>query len=219
MTTIQCDNCDRYFKAPANAVGGKTPCPFCGDINRIPSETPASEPKAEPSQPVSAARSSDVGQASVSGEVELNVVRPGMFRAHPFRYALIIVLFLAAVIGFMAAVTTEQVGGWAIWPSLALLLGTLVWFTWWWITAHFWVRLVVSNKRTIKHVGIIKRHTTEVLHDHVRSVDIRQTFLERMFDVGTIGIDSAGQDGIEIEVDDIPHPYEIKKTIDKFRKM
>lgn len=209
MITIQCDNCERSFEATAKQAGGKMACPFCGDVNRIPGA--AAKPKV--------ARSADVGQTSVTGEEELEVVRPGMFRAHPFRYGGIIVLFLGGLIGIMAAVTTEQVGAWAIWPSLALLLGTLIWFTWWWITAHFWVRLVVSNKRTIKHVGIIKRHTTEVLHDHVRSVDIRQTFLERLLDVGTIGIDSAGQDGIEIEVNDIPHPYEIKKTIDKYRKM
>lgn len=142
-----------------------------------------------------------------------------MFRAHPFRYALVVLLFIAGVAGVVAPLVSENVWSWLLWPSLALLLGTAIWFTWWWITTHFWVRLVVTDKRTIRHIGIIKRHTTEVLHDHVRSVDIRQTFFERMLDVGTIGIDSAGQDGIEIEVSDIPHPYEIKKIIDTYRRM
>lgn len=223
MITIECDNCDRPFEATPDQAGGKMPCPYCGDVNRVPEVRPGTRSSnAKASRPARQERkqhSADVGQAGADGEVELQVVRPGMFRAHPFRYAVIVVLFLGGLIGIMAALTTEQVGVWAIWPSLALILGTGAWFAWWWMTTHFWVRLVVSNKRTIKHVGIIQRHTTEVLHDHVRSVDIQQTFLERMLNVGTVGIDSAGQDGIEIEVKDIPFPYEIKKIIDKHRRM
>jgi uncharacterized membrane protein YdbT with pleckstrin-like domain len=53
----------------------------------------------------------------------------------------------------------------------------------------------------------------------VRSVDIDQNFVQRIFRVGYIGIDSAGQDGIEIEIRDIPGPYEIKRLIDQYRKM
>ena len=58
-----------------------------------------------------------------------------------------------------------------------------------------------------------------MLHDHVRSVDITQTFADRMLNVGYIGIDSAGQDGIEIEINDIPRPYDVKAIIDRYRRM
>jgi membrane protein YdbS with pleckstrin-like domain len=220
MITIQCDNCDRSFEPLPDQTGGKVACPYCGDVNRVPaSESVGAVATAREAPTREAAQSADVGQSASPGETELCVIRPGMFRAHPFRYALIILLFLAGAAGIIAALTTDRIGMWAIWPSLVLIVGTGAWFGWWWMSTHFWVRLVVSNKRTIRHEGIIKRHTTEVLHDHVRSVDIRQTFLERIFNVGTIGIDSAGQDGIEIEVHDIPMPYEIKKMIDKHRKM
>lgn len=223
MITLQCDNCERPFDVRDEDAGGKVPCPYCGDVNRVPA---LDEPRAVASAgtgavvvPASGVRSADVGQGDAPGERELCVVRPGMFRAHPFRYAAIVLLFVAGIAGMIAAVTTDRVGPWAVWPSLALIVGTGAWFAWWYVTTHFWERLVVSNKRTIRHVGIIKRHTTEVLHDHVRSVDIRQTFMERLFNVGTLGIDSAGQDGIEIEARDIPKPYEVKKLIDQFRKM
>jgi len=220
MITIECDNCDRSFDAPQDQAGGKMPCPYCGDMNRVPGQPPAKPTAKKSGAPQQhSSRSADVGQTTAPGEKELCVVRPAMFRAHPFRYSFIVLMFVGSLVGIMAALTTEQVGAWAIWPCLALILGMGAWFTWWWLTTNFWARLVVSNKRTIKHIGVIKRHTTEVLHDHVRSVDIRQTFLERIFNVGSIGIDSAGQDGIEIEIDDIPKPYEIKKLIDQFRKM
>ena len=62
-------------------------------------------------------------------------------------------------------------------------------------------------------------HTSEVLHDHVRNVEIRQSFLQRITKVGSLGISSSGQDGIEIEVRDMPKPYELKSLIDAYRNM
>ena len=102
-----------------------------------------------------------------------------------------------------------------------LLIGIvgLIWWIGWWLATHWWIKLTVSNKRTIRQEGIIQRHTTEVLHDHVRSVDIQQTLLQRILNVGTVGIDSAGQDDVEIIIGDIPDPYEVKKIIDTYRKM
>ena len=40
-----------------------------------------------------------------------------------------------------------------------------------------------------------------------------------MLNVGYIGISSSGQDGIEIEVRDIPRPYDVKELIDEYREM
>jgi hypothetical protein len=37
--------------------------------------------------------------------------------------------------------------------------------------------------------------------------------------VGYLGISSSGQDGIEIEVRDLPRPYELKALIDNYRNM
>ena len=52
-----------------------------------------------------------------------------------------------------------------------------------------------------------------------RSVDIRQNFLQRIFNVGYNGIDSAGQDDVEIEIRDIPSPFNVKRTIDRHRNV
>jgi hypothetical protein len=43
---------------------------------------------------------------------------------------------------------------------------------------------------------------------------IDQTFFQRIFGVGTVGISSSGQAGIEIQVEGMPRRYEIKQLID-----
>src|SRR5690606_2878109 len=135
------------------------------------------------------------------------------------RYTLMVLGFLGGATLSIAAPMSESVPGWLVWPGLLVIAFTLIYFLYWWIITHWWMQLVITNKRSIRTVGLIQRHTAEVLHDHVRSVDINQTFIDRIFKVGRIGIDSAGQDGIEIIIDDIPDPYEVKQLIDKYRKM
>jgi len=80
-------------------------------------------------------------------------------------------------------------------------------------------RLYITNKRTVLRRGFFSKSTSEVLHDHVRNVQVDQTFLNRLFNVGTIGISSSGQDGVEIIAHSIPRPNEVKKTIDLYRPM
>lgn len=203
MITLQCDNCDRAFEVTDDEAGEKVPCPHCGDINRVPANA------------VAAASAGQTPQA----ERELRKVRPAMFRAHPLRYTLIVLGFLGGAVLSIAAPVSESVPAWLVWPGLIIIAITGAFFLYWWIMTHWWMKLVVTNKRSIRTAGIIQRHTTEVLHDHVRSVDINQTFIQRIFKVGRLGIDSAGQDEIEIIINDIPDPYEVKQLIDKYRKM
>lgn len=150
-------------------------------------------------------------------------VRPAMFRAHPFRYLLLVLLFIGgvtlAVLSFIKRPEGSATQPWMLWPGLLMTAAAAIWWFVWWLASTVWMRLEISNKRTVRHEGIVRRHSTEVLHDHVRSVDISQSFVQRIFNVGYIGIDSAGQDGIEIEVRDIPSPYEVKEVIDQYRRM
>jgi len=149
------------------------------------------------------------------------ILRPAMFRAHPLRFLAIALLFLGGLAVIIASWLPEERGlpGWMVWAGLLGLIAATIWWTSWWVRTTLWVKLTISNRRTIHYRGIIRRSSTEVLHDHVRSVDIRQTFFQRLFNVGYLGIDSPGQDGIEIEVDDMPAPYDIKKLIDRYRRM
>ncbi|MHC4415795.1 MAG: TFIIB-type zinc ribbon-containing protein [Planctomycetota bacterium] len=207
MIEIQCDNCERPFEVDQGEAGGKVACPYCGDINRVP-PGPAEEIPPRKVLPPEA-----------GPEQEICLVHPAMFRAHPFRFLLLVALLIGGVVLAVMAASSERLDDWLSWLGVLMSLGAAVWWVSWFVTAHLWVGLRISNKRTIRHEGIIRRHTSEVLHDHVRNVEIKQSLLQRLFNVGYLGISSAGQDDIEIEVRDLPKPYEIKALIDEYRKM
>lgn len=219
---IQCDKCEREFDVPKNFAETKIPCPFCGDINRVPERTGHSTAAAKsPTQASGGAVRSAPVKSKPKDDAERTIctVRPAMFRAHPWKYTALVLLILGGITLVVLSLASVVAWPWLIWPGLLIGVVGLVWFGAWWMVVHYWTKLIVSNKRTTRHEGIIKRHTTEVLHDHVRSVDIQQTLMERILGVGTVGIDSAGQDSVEIVMKDIPKPYEIKKVIDTYRKM
>ncbi len=106
---------------------------------------------------------------------------------------------------------------WRAHPFLTVItLGLAALFLW---VKNLGNRLYITNKRTILRRGFFSKSTTEVLHDHVRNVQVDQTFLNRIFNVGTIGISSSGQDGIEIVAHSIPRPMQVKRTIDLYRPL
>jgi len=155
-------------------------------------------------------------------EQRICIVRPAMFRAHPFKYLLIAVLFLGGLAGVVASFITGEPGATRQiirWGGAVLAAVGAIWWLSWWISTTVSIRLEITNKRTIRHEGIIRRSSTEVLHDHVRSVDIRQSVVQRMLNTGYLGIDSAGQDDVEITIEDVPTPYRIKSIIDRYRTM
>ena len=152
-------------------------------------------------------------------EKDICVVRPAMFRAHPLRGASLVLLLIGGVVLAIWSVRAEAVGSWLVWPGIAMMAGAGGWWLSWYLSAHLWIKLRISNKRTVRRQGIIRRHTSEVLHDHVRNIEIKQSFVQRMFNVGYLGISSSGQDGIEIEILDIPEPYKVKALIDEYRDM
>lgn len=129
---------------------------------------------------------------SVSDDTEkvLYESHPAMFGNHP--------------VGFILAVALCLVG-----VGLIILL---VWYF-----KCLGTTLTVTNEQTTLRRGILSKYTNDVFHENVRNIIVRQSFLQRMCGVGTIGISSAGQAGIEIEVHGIPDPDQIKSIIDNCR--
>jgi uncharacterized membrane protein YdbT with pleckstrin-like domain len=212
VIVLECDNCERSFEVESRHAGGKVPCPHCGDVNRVPGDT---EPAAEPAKRLGGKElPPDEGP-----EQEICAVHPAMARAHPFRFLAIGILLIGGGALAIWAATSETVANFWAWTGLLACLAGVIWWLAWYVSAHLWVKLEISNKRTVRKEGIIRRHTSEVLHNHVRNVEIRQSFLQRLMKVGYLGISSSGQDGIEIEVRDLPRPYELKALIDNYRDM
>lgn len=127
-----------------------------------------------------------------NGEEEqvLYEANPAMFGNHPIGFVLSVILCLVGV-------------------GLIILL---VWYI-----RSKGTTLTITNEQTTLRKGILSKFTNDVFHENVRNIIVRQTFFQRLFGVGYIGISSAGQSGIEIEVNGIPDPDRIKEIIDDCR--
>ncbi len=133
-----------------------------------------------------------MSNASNDGEEVFYEAHPAMFRNHPIYFILCVLLIAAFGLG------------------LILLLG-------WWIQA-LGTTLTVTNEQTTLRKGILSKHTNDVFHSNVRNIQVRQSALQRIFNVGWLGISSAGQSGLEIEINGIPNPDQVKEIIDQHRK-
>ncbi|WP_152052497.1 PH domain-containing protein [Tautonia marina] len=130
-------------------------------------------------------------QPGLQTEQTIYQAHPAMFRNSPIGFLICIVLI----------------------PFLGL--GLLLLFVWWLNTLG--TTLTVTDRRTILRKGLLSKYTNEVFHEDVRNVQVGQTFFQRIFRVGFIGISSAGQAGIEIGVNGIPSPNRVKEILDQAR--
>lgn len=220
MITIHCDKCEKPFETEDDAAGEKVECPYCGDINRVPavarrSASPVTTRSVVP--PAAAA-------STYEPERTIAIVRQAMFRAHPFWYSLMVLVFIGGIVLAVLAQVSAQFADmrWMLWVGLGLAAVGALWWLVWWAAPHRWVKLTITNKRTIRQEGIVVRKTSEVLHDHIRNVKIEQSVLERLLGVGSISIDSAGGSEtqlVEIEMKHVPQPYRIKQILDQHRRM
>jgi uncharacterized membrane protein YdbT with pleckstrin-like domain len=99
--------------------------------------------------------------------------------------------------------------------AICSVLGSLLLLSWW--LRCLGTKLVVTDRRTILRRGILGKSTNEVMHIHVRNIRIRQSLFQRLTRVGEIGISSSGQADIEIFVEGVPNPYDVKSIIDTYR--
>ena len=104
-------------------------------------------------------------------------------------------------------------------PLLFLLAAlTVVGLLIWWLSTKA-SKLTVTNKRSIQRKGLIAKFTTEVLHRDVRNIQVDQSAMQRLLGVGSLGISSAGQAGVEIQIEGVRDPAGIKALIDRHRAL
>jgi uncharacterized membrane protein YdbT with pleckstrin-like domain len=117
---------------------------------------------------------------------------PAMFRAHPFWFILFVLLIAAFGIG------------------LLILL-------YWYIKTRA-TALTVTEHELMYERGILSKDRLSVSLRHVRSVDVKQSFVNRILGVGTIQVSTAG-DEPEFTVKDLPDPHEIREAISRAQEM
>ena len=111
---------------------------------------------------------------------------PKMFRNHPF-YFILTLLLCPLGIGFII-------------------------FGIWWLVCKT-ERLIVCENSIELQTGLLSKLQNEVFYEDVRNVVIYQSLLDRIFNVGSIAISTAGQDGFEIKISGIENPDAIRDFI------
>lgn len=215
MIRKPCDNCDRIIEVDDDMAGKKVECAACGDINVMPAaRTPAAAP--HPSS-----RADGLGLPPDHGpEREVLKVRPAMIRAKPQLFLFYTLVLVAGLTGIVwsqlgAGSTLKTTALIASGLGVAVVLGLLGF----WKLQTLSAALEITNKRTVHRQGLLSKATSEVVHDNIRNVQVTQTFWQRLWNVGTLGLSSSGQDGIEIEITDIPRPERVREIIDAYRPL
>ncbi len=219
MIRFQCDRCERTIEVEDDLAGTKLECPDCGDMNIVPDGDGSGQDAGQ--RRASEDRAAAAGFPPSSGpEVQVVVVHPALMRANPLLF-LGVVLAIAGGLGLVVwfgLFARESSLRWLFWPGVVLLVVASLALVVWKVQkmSH---ALVITTRRSIERRGLLSRSTSEVLHDNIRNIQIDQSFLERLLNVGTISISSAGQDGVEIQVEKLPAPDDIRKIIDLYREL
>ena len=81
-----------------------------------------------------------------------------------------------------------------------------------WIARYF-DSYTITTKRIIDREGLISKYTTEIFLRDIRSVNLNQNILQRIFNVGDIYIGTSATAGMEISLEGIAYPQKVKETI------
>ncbi len=215
MISTHCDNCEQLLEINDDLAGTKYPCPHCGDTNRVPAK-PAASGKTVRQEQIDKAPAA--GYPADSGdEVRVMRVRRCWIKSRILRFLLIALIGAAGIVGLIWVPMGDK-SGWYNALFLPMAVGALGLIGWCWIS-RFTASLEITTKRTIMHHGLFSRSTSEVVHDTIRNVTVDQSFLQRVYKVGKLGIASSGQDGIEIQINHPPKPDKLREIIDLYRPL
>ena len=135
---------------------------------------------------------------------------PKMPRNNPFMFTLIIILNIA---GLVAAIRLDQQNFRII--GLLVWLGTVIWLLIWYLKTKS-KKLSITNRDMLYEEGLLRKNRKELALDKVRTVEVDQDFIERIFGVGKVRVFTAG-DKPEIVVEGLPDPNKIRELIKKIQ--
>ncbi len=111
---------------------------------------------------------------------------PAMFRNHPIGFLFNILLI----------------------PVFGLGLGV---FVIWFLKCKS-TKVEIKNNDILLEKGLLSKDRTELSLKDVRTVNVKQSFSDRLFGVGSIDIFTAG-DEAEMVLAGLPHPYQVRDLI------
>lgn len=79
------------------------------------------------------------------------------------------------------------------------------------------VVLRVTKKKVVLERGVLSKEKKEVFISDIRTMDVKKSFIQRMFGVGDVMIATAGTGDYEDVVSGLPNPEKIKEAVTKQR--
>ena len=131
---------------------------------------------------------------------------PKMAKNRPFIFTQIIIMNIA---GIVAAIRLDQQSFQII--GLVVWLGTVIWLLIWYVQIKS-KKLSVTNRDMLYEEGLLRKNRKELALDKVRTVEVDQDFVERIFGVGEVRVFTAG-DKPEIVVEGLPDPNRIRELV------
>jgi len=207
--TYKCPLCQKNIAVAPALVGQQIDCPHCklpikvdAPVARLIEETAPDDNEVERVV------------TPVNSEELIQTFHPVMFRARPFYYMLLMACLMGGLViglgGRYFSLPWNVTIDWIVGGTLAGI-GAVALLVWWVKTLG--VTLEVTSKRTRLTRGLIAKASSEVQHDDVRNIQVDQTFIERLVNVGSLAISSSGQDDLEIQAKGLPGPGQIAELI------
>ncbi len=79
------------------------------------------------------------------------------------------------------------------------------------------LEVIIKDDKLVIVEGIISKHIREVFLRDIRTIDIRQNVIERMFGFGDVMIATSATSGYEIILENIGAPNKLKQEIEQAR--
>lgn len=210
--TYECPHCRRPVEVLENLLGETIECPSCDRPFLV--QPPAG--RALSPEEARLASPAKLAEAPIDDEHTDKVIHPVVFRRH---FLGTVFCFLLAIAGIAGLVMGLAGFAFLAIPGLVLMIGSGVllllggFFLAKWFLASRMQSLTMTSERMIYRYGIIHRGTSEMRYDDVRNLKINQNIAERLLGFGDMAISSAGQDEMEIVINDIPAPEKIADYI------
>lgn len=131
---------------------------------------------------------------------------PKMAKNNPFMFTFIIIVNITSLVAaFRLDQQSLQIIGLVVW------LGTVIWLLIWYLKIKS-KKLSVTNRDMLYEEGLLRKNRKELALDKVRTVEVDQSFVERIFGVGEVRVFTAG-DQPEIVVKGLPDPNRIRELV------
>lgn len=205
----KCPHCEAKAEIGDDMLGQIVNCPKCERPFRV---------EAPPSYPIGDDEAGSVIRRGGAPEVTtpldhekvLIILHPAVLRRRIFQTSASILLI---IVGIVFAIWGAYVSNpWMGWGGLVAALAGVLDLVYWWFKSLF-VTLTVTNRRTILRTGFFSKATSEVNHDDVRNIQVGQSVVYRILNIGDLLVSSAGQSIVEIRAKAIPDPEAIASII------